>query len=152
MDLPVPTSLSTAQIVLMLLASALSGGLILAVINWLVNWLSGRSKAEIIEIHARSVKLETESQTTSAHMLMEAMERIRELVEINSELQEEATESGRRADNFERNLEIERQAHEQLKIASELREHFIQQLEAANKMGIALKNLPAEKKDMDKAS
>ena len=152
MDLPAPTSLSTTQIVLMLLASALSGGLILAVINRLANWLSGRSKAEIIEIHARSVKLETESQTTSAHMLMEAMERIRELVDINSELQEEATENGRRADNFEYALKERDQQLAQERTTAALREHFIQQLEAANKMGVALKDLPAEKKDVDKAS
>ena len=154
MELPAPTSLSVAQITLMLLASALSGGVIVALVNRLANWLTGRSKAEVVEIHARSVKLETETQLANAQMLMRAMERIRELVEINSQLQDELNETGRQRDNLERDLEIEQREHEQLKTASQLREHFIQQLEAANKMGIALKDLPADKKsvDVDKAS
>lgn len=151
MDASPPISLSVGQIILGLVTSCVAGGLITALVNRIGNWASGRSKAEIVEIHARSIKLETESQTTSAHMLMEAMERIRELVDINSELQEEATENGRRADNFEYALKERDQQLAQEKTTAALREHFIQQLEAANKMGIALKDVPTQKK-VDKAS
>lgn len=152
MDVPSQTSLSAGQIVLMLLASALSGGLILAVVNWLLNWFSGRSKAEIVEIHARSVKLEAETQTTNAQVLMQAMERIRELVEINSQLQDELNETGRERDNLQYDLDIRDKELAQERTTAALREHFIQQLEAANKMCVLLKDLPPEHKEVDKAS
>ena len=138
MDIPPPNSLSAGQIVLMLLASALSGGAIIALVNRLANWASGRSKAEVVEIHARSVKLETESQQINASMLLESMERIRDLVEINSQLQDELNETGRIRDNCEYQLKLLGEEYESLKLQHQLREYFIDELVAANKLGVKL--------------
>jgi hypothetical protein len=137
-----PISLSVGQIVIGLLTTAVAAGTIGVLINRIGNWWSGRSKAEVIQIKADTVKLATEGQAAGAQMLMQAMERIRELVEINSELQDELTETGRQRDNLEYDLRAEKEAHEKLIGDSRIRDIFIEQLEAANKFGIRLRDLP----------
>lgn len=138
------TSPSVGQQVLVILAALLSGGVIVTVINKIGNWVSGRSKAEVIEIHTRSVKVEAEAQHTHAQTVMDALERIRELVEINSILQGKLDEAERQRDNAQFDLAQERHELGQLKIQHQLREHFIKQLEAANKLGVKLEDLPPQ--------
>jgi hypothetical protein len=142
MEASPPTSLSVGQIILGLLTASIAGGVFVALINRIGNWWSGRSRAEIVQINAGTVKLATEGQAAGAQMLMQAMERIRELVEINSELQDELSETGRQRDNFEYDLRAEKEAHEKLIGDSRIRDIFIEQLEAANKFGIRLRDLP----------
>ena len=139
-----PSSPSVGQQVLVIVAALLSGGVIVTVINKIGNWLSGRSKAEVIEIHTRNVKVEAEAQQISAQTVMDALERIRELVEINSELNEELDEAKRDRDNAQWELRQEHDEYIKLQIQHNLREHFIKQLEAANELGIRLKDLTPE--------
>ena len=125
-----------------IIASILSGGAIVAVINW----LTGRRKAsaEVFEIHASTTRIEVEAREASTRTIMAAQARIVELVDINSELQRELAEACRERDDFEFQLGQQRLALEQLQTVGELREHFIQQLEAANKLGVQLRDLPPE--------
>lgn len=127
-----------------IIASILSGGAIVAVFNW----LTARKKtgAEVLEIHASTAKIEVETREASNRTILAAQARIVELVDINVDLQRELGEACRDRDDFEFQLGQERASHEQLKIVSELREHFIQQLEAANKLGVQLRDLPPEEK------
>jgi hypothetical protein len=136
-----PPSPSAAQIALYLIAASIAGGIVTLLINKISNWTSGRSRAEVVEIHARSVKLGTEAQAISAQEIREATSRIVELVDINSQLQEELSEAARRRDNLDFDLKRERFEHGQLLIRHELQAKFIEQLNAANKLGVQLKDL-----------
>ena len=137
---------NTAQIVFSLIAASIAGGVATLVINKIASWASGRTRAEVVEIHARSVKLGTEAQAISAQEVRDATTRIVELVQINSELHEELSETGRQRDEFEYNLKREQYDHEQLKTRHEIQSHFIAQLEAANKLGVQLKDITPELK------
>lgn len=132
-----------------IIASILSGGAIVA----LVNWLAGKRKtnAEVLEIHATAAKIEVDAHEASTRTIMAAQARIVELADINHDLQRELSEACRQRDNFEFDLKQERYEHGQLKIRSELREHFIQQLEAANKLGVQLRDLPPDVREVLKA-
>ena len=125
-----------------IIASILSGGAIVAVFNW----LTARKKtgAEVLEIHATAARIEVEAREASTRTIMAAQARIVELVDINSELQRELADVCKERDKLGFELGQERARHEQLKIVSDLREHFIQQLEAANKLGVQLRDLPPE--------
>ena len=98
----------------------------------------------MLEIHASTTKIEVEAREASTRTIMAAQARIVELVDINSELQRELAEACRDRDDYEFRLGQEEARHEQLKIVGELREHFIQQLEAANKLGVQLRDLPPD--------
>lgn len=127
-----------------ILASFLSGGLITIIVKWLTE--RKRNRAEMLQIHASTAKIEVETREASTRTIMAATTQIVELVDINGDLQIELTRTCKERDALEFELRTERAAHEQLKIASELREHFIQQLEAANKLGVQLRDLPPEAK------
>ena len=130
-----------------IIASILSGGAIVA----LINWLSGKRKtsAEVLEIHASTAKIEIEAREASTRTIMAAQARIVELVDINVELQREVTEACRRADNFEFELGQARFQIGQLELQAELDTHMIEQLQAASKLGVKLSDLPVKEMQDD---
>lgn len=138
------SSLTWGQIALGIVTAFLAGSGFVQIVNKIGSWWSGRSRAEVIEIHTRNVKVEAEAQQTHAQTVMDALERIRELVEINSELKEELDEARRDRDNAQWELRQEHDEYIKLQIQHNLREHFIKQLEAANELGIRLKDLTPE--------
>jgi len=145
------SSFTPAQLVLTILASGLVTGLGAIVINRLGDWWSGKtradiskSKAEAVEIHATTVKIQAEAEATYAERLLEALRRVTELVEINSILQGKLDEVERQRDNAQWDLKIANDEAEKSKIRHELREHFIKQLEAANELGVRLRDLQPE--------
>ena len=141
MDTSTPTFLTTGQTVLLLVTTSITSGLIGLLISKIAGWATGHTRAEVVEIRARSVKLGTEAEVLSAQEIRESTARIVQLVEINSKLQEELSEIGRQADNFEFELKRERFEYGQLQIRHELQQKFLEQLNAANKLGVQLKDL-----------
>jgi chromosome segregation ATPase len=103
MQLPSPDSIPQVPIALWIVAWFLSQGGTTAIIIWLLN--RRKYKAEVVSIQAQDVKVAAEANQISAQTLMTALERIRELVEINVHLQEEKNEAGRERDNFEFELQ-----------------------------------------------
>lgn len=130
-----------------IIASILSGGAIVAVLNWLSQ--KRKTSAEVLEIHATAAKHEVEAREASTRTIMAAQARIVELVDINVELQREVVEAIRRADNFEFELGQARFQIGQLEIQAELDAHTIEQLQAASKLGIKLSDLPVKELEND---
>lgn len=143
-DLPTTTP-TLRDNLLTFLAWFLSGSFITSVVTWLVT--RRKTSAETLVLRATETKIEFEAHEVSTRTILEAQARIVELVDINADLHVELTEISRERDNLDFNLRQERHEHEQLKIRSELREHFIQQLEAANKLGVQLRDLPPKPKE-----
>lgn len=145
-----PSSLSPRQFALWALATLFTSGLMTYVVTWLLN--QRKYRAEILNVSAGSVKIQAEARQIDATTVMELVERVRELVEINSQLQDELNETGRQRDNCEFELKREQEAREQLQIQNALREHFISELEAANKLGLTFREFSLKQKlDKEKA-
>ena len=125
--------------ILTFLAWFLSGSFITTVVTWLLN--RRKTTAEVLEIHASAAKIEIEAREASVRTIMAAQARIVELVDINGELQVELNEVYRQRDNFEFELGRANHAIGQMKIEAELDKKFIEQLEAANKLGLRLRDL-----------
>lgn len=127
-----------------IIASILSGGAIVALVNWLAS--KRKTNAEVLEIHATAAKIEVEAREASTRTIMQAQARIVELVDINAELQAELAEVARQRDNHE--YERGRLLFElnQLKIETSLDKEFIRQLKAANQLKIDLSELPPKTK------
>src|SRR6185369_17261108 len=103
MEFPLPDSVSQVPLALWIVAWFLTQGVTTTVIIWLLN--RRKYKAEVSVVHANEVKIVAEAQQISAATLMQALERIRELVEINVHLQEDKNEARRESDNFEFELQ-----------------------------------------------
>lgn len=135
---PVPHTLASQILaVLVLLAT---GSSVSAVIHWLVN--RRKTKAETVEISAQTVKVHAEARQVDTETVIRASERIEELLELNAALRTELIEVNRRLDNADFDLRQARYEIAQMETRSKLREYMIEQLEAANALGVKLSELP----------
>jgi hypothetical protein len=142
------SSFTIGHLILAILASGLVTGLGAILINRLGDWWSGKtrsevskSNAEVTELRASTIKIQAEADTAYAESLWEASKRITELVEINSVIQGKLDEAERERDNSQWNLRQKETELKQSEIRQELQEHFLKQLEAANELGVRLKDL-----------
>jgi len=94
------------------LATFLAGSLSSTVINWLIN--RHRSRAETVEIHARTVKVEAEARQVSTQTIIEAQERIVEQGKLIGTLQDALVDVNRDRDNFEFELQQVKRNFDQL--------------------------------------
>lgn len=140
---PVPHTLASQILaVLVLLAT---GSSVSAVIHWLVN--RRKTKAETVEISAQTVKVHAEARQVDTETVIRASERIEELLELNATLRTELIEVNRRLDNADFDLRQARYEIAQMETRSKLREYMIEQLEAANALGVKLSDLPPSARD-----
>lgn len=130
--------------VLSVLALLVTGGGLKALFDWFSN--RRKSSAEVVEINARSVKIRAEARQLDSDMVIRASERIEELLEINSALHNELIEANRRLDNSDFELRQAQFEMAQMQTRSKLREHLIEQLQAASKLGVKLSELPPQPK------
>ena len=135
-----PTTSTLRDNILTFLAWFLSGSFITTVVTWLLN--RRKTTAEVLEIHATAAKIEVEAREASVRTILAAQARIVELVDINGELQVESSEACRQRDNFEFELGRANHTIAQMQIEQKLDKQFIEQLEAANKLGLRLRDLP----------
>lgn len=126
------------------LALLITGGVAKELLDWFKN--HRKAKAEVVEISAQTVKVQAEARQLDTETVIRASERIEGLLEINSDLRNELIESNRKLDNAQ--FECRQKDYEISKLTkeAELREYFIEQLQAANKLGILLKDLPPKPK------
>lgn len=148
-DSPVPHTL--AGQILAVLALLLTGSSLSSVIHWLVN--RRKAKAEVVEINAQTVKVQAEARQLDTDTVIRASARIEELLDINTALRNELIEANRRLDNSDFDLRQLRYEMAQMETRAKLREYLIGQLEAANKLGVKLSDLPpAPKQDEENSS
>jgi len=123
-------------------------GTISGAVSAIIVWLAGRRKAnaEAVHIHAQSVKVSAEAQQVSTQTIIEAQNYVRELLEINGTLRNELVEANRRLDNVDFDLKQTRYEMAQMESEAKLREYLIEQLEAANNLGVKLSDLPPKPK------
>jgi len=132
-----------SAIVLLLTGTGIGAG----VINWLAN--RKRQKAEVVEISAQTVKVHAEARQLDSQTLIRASERIEELLDLNSALRDELTEANRQLDNVQFDLRQMQIDMAQMQTRSELKDHMIEQLQAASKLGVKLSDLPPRTKAGD---
>ena len=144
-----PTSPLTMRENLYLLIAGILASLLTAaggIAGILVKGLLDRrkEKAHVVQIAAGSVKIEAEAKEVTNRIILDAQERIVELVEINSELQSALVEAERLRDNFEFELRDERFKKAQMSTEMGLDKQFIEKLTIANKLGITLEKMPTD--------
>lgn len=125
-------------------ALLVTGGVVKELLDWARN--RRRAKAEVIEISAQTVKVQAEARQVDTETVIRASERIEELLDLNDSLRSELIEANRRLDNTDFDLRNAQTEIKQMKTASELREYLIEQLQAANKLGVKLSDLPPRPK------
>lgn len=137
-DSPVPHTL--AGQILAVLALLLTGSSVSTVIHWLVN--RRKARAEVVEINARTVKVQAEGRQVDTDTVIRASARIEELLDLNDALRTELIEANRRLDNSDFDLRQARYEMAQMETRAKLREYLIEQLQAATKLGVKLSELP----------
>lgn len=125
-------------------ALLVTGGVVKELLDWARN--RRRAKAEVIEISAQTVKVQAEARQVDTETVIRASERIEELLDLNDSLRSELIEANRRLDNTDFDLRNAQTEIKQMRTASELREYLIEQLQAANKLGVKLSDLPPRPK------
>lgn len=143
---PVPHGM-LGQFISGLLLLITGSGIGAGVIGWLAN--RRKQRAEVVEISAQTVKVQAEARQLDTDTVIRASERIEDLLDLNSALRDELVEVNRRLDNAQFELRQVNYDLAQLKTAMKLKDHMIEQLEAASKLGIRLSELPSPKQDKD---
>lgn len=105
-------TLSLREFIGYLIATFLGSTTLATIVGWLLT--RQRQRAETVEIHARTVKVEAEARQVSTHTIIEAQQRIVAQGEMIGKLQDLLIEANRERDNFEYELGQER--HERLQL------------------------------------